>query len=352
MNKSIWASFLFLFSTHCGKGLSSLEILWQVQTSGVTASLRGLCAVDSLTAWASGSAGTVIRTLDGGNTWVQVSPAGYDSLDFRDIQAFDESRAVTVSAGSPAVILMTEDGGQSWTKRYQAAEYGIFFDAMDFQDPLNGIAFSDPVGGKFYIVRTTDGGSTWNPLAPDDSPDAMEGEAGFAASGTCLAGKGHTVWIGTGGGAARVLRSRDRGTSWSAFQTPMTCGSPSRGIFSVSFLNKRIGIAVGGDFAHPDLDSACAAYSLDAGRSWRNAERNPAGYRSCVVWIESSPRAALAVGTTGSDMSLDYGKTWSPADSTGYHAVAAVPGGRSGWASGAGGRIARWTAKSSYPGAK
>lgn len=37
---------------------------------------RGLAAVDRSTAWVAGSKGTVLRTVDGGRSWRDVSPPG------------------------------------------------------------------------------------------------------------------------------------------------------------------------------------------------------------------------------------------------------------------------------------
>jgi hypothetical protein len=42
------------------------QAVWQVQESGTTAGLRGIDSVDGTVAWASGSGGTVLRTIDGG----------------------------------------------------------------------------------------------------------------------------------------------------------------------------------------------------------------------------------------------------------------------------------------------
>ena len=42
---------------------------WTTQTSGVTARLRGVSAVSERVAWASGSGSTVLRTMDGGQSW-------------------------------------------------------------------------------------------------------------------------------------------------------------------------------------------------------------------------------------------------------------------------------------------
>ena len=61
---------------------------WTVQTSGVTARLRGVSAVTEQVAWASGENNTILRTADGGATWARVAnPAPIDKLDFRDVEA-------------------------------------------------------------------------------------------------------------------------------------------------------------------------------------------------------------------------------------------------------------------------
>ncbi len=45
--------------------------VWQMQESGTTAGLRGIDSVDGTVAWASGTNGTVLRTIDGGAHWTQ-----------------------------------------------------------------------------------------------------------------------------------------------------------------------------------------------------------------------------------------------------------------------------------------
>jgi len=45
----------------------------QAQNSGTTTRLRGVSAVNENVAWASGAAGTVLRTVDGGARWDRVS---------------------------------------------------------------------------------------------------------------------------------------------------------------------------------------------------------------------------------------------------------------------------------------
>ncbi|MBP1682473.1 MAG: hypothetical protein H6Q27_36, partial [Ignavibacteriaceae bacterium] len=42
---------------------------WKKLQSPVNVTLRYICFVDSLTGWAAGEAGTIIRTTDGGDSW-------------------------------------------------------------------------------------------------------------------------------------------------------------------------------------------------------------------------------------------------------------------------------------------
>ena len=69
------------------------------QNSRTDVPLRGISAVSEKVAWASGARGTVLRTVDGGTTWQTLVIAGADSLDFRDIQGFDQNTAFVLSIG-------------------------------------------------------------------------------------------------------------------------------------------------------------------------------------------------------------------------------------------------------------
>ncbi|RYG26334.1 MAG: oxidoreductase, partial [Chitinophagaceae bacterium] len=116
--------------------------------------MRGLSVVSNDVAWVSGSAGHIGKTLDGGKTWEWQQPKGYEKLDFRDIEAFDEKNAIAVNAGSPAFIIRTNDGGKSWQEVYKNTDSLIFLDGMDFWDPMHGIIFGDPIKNKMQLLKT------------------------------------------------------------------------------------------------------------------------------------------------------------------------------------------------------
>jgi photosystem II stability/assembly factor-like uncharacterized protein len=90
----------------------SAQIRFLPQTSGVQASLRGLAAINSRTAWASGTNGTVLLTTDGA-TWQRRAVPGAEALDFRDIAAFNSRRAILLAAGpgEKSRLYRTRDAG-------------------------------------------------------------------------------------------------------------------------------------------------------------------------------------------------------------------------------------------------
>ena len=325
---------------------STAEAQWTPQRSGTTASLRGLHAVNDSVVWASGTKGTVLRTVDGGARWEAHVVTGADSLDFRDVQGLDARTAVVASAGNPARLYRTADGGRRWTQVYQHPDTTAFFDGLTFWDARNGVVYSDPVGGRWVVLLTSDGGRTWRPLPSEALPAPLAGEASFAASGTGIAAmRPGTVWFATGGGrAARVFRSEDRGRRWTAAETPVVAGEGAAGIFSIAFADRRRGVAVGGVYTKPASDSANAAVTTDGGRSWRLPKgRRPGGYRSGAAAVPGTRgRTFVAVGTTGTDLSTDGGESWTAIGTEGFNSVTFATR-DDGWAVGDKGRVARWT---------
>lgn len=229
---------------------------------------------------------------------------------------------------------------------FETAEKGVFLDAMAFWDDQHGIALSDPVGGKLFLLATDDGGVTWSRIPTDNAPPMLPNEAAFAASGTCLIVQGKSnVWIGTGGGErARVFRSTDRGRTWSVADTPIHAGNAAAGIFSVAFTDAQHGVAVGGQYNKPKELFDNVAVTSDGGITWRIAKGPlPAGYMSGVSFVPgTNGRSLVAVGLAGTAASTDGGESWSMVDSVAYNSVAFASR-TAGWAVGPRGRIAKWT---------
>jgi photosystem II stability/assembly factor-like uncharacterized protein len=324
---------------------------WTAQTSGTTVRFRGVSAVSSSVAWASGDKGTYARTTDGGRTWRAGTVPGAAELDFRDVDGFDANTAylLSIGEGEKSRIYKTVDGGLHWELQFKSSRAESFFDAMAFWDSEHGIAMSDPVGGRFLIITTSDGGRTWKEMPAEGMPQALPGEGAFAASGTCITVRGkRNVWFGTGGpGGARVFRSSDGGRTWAVTKTPVISGQAA-GIFSITFWNPRHGVIVGGDYTKEGEALNNAAITVDGGRTWTLVrDSNPRGYRSGVAFIPGMAEPTLiAVGPTGSDYSTNGGRRWTNIGGDGFHSVSFATAG-AGWAVGEGGRIAVFKGRAS-----
>jgi photosystem II stability/assembly factor-like uncharacterized protein len=318
-------------------------VQWTAQTSGITARLRGVSAVNDRVAWASGADGTILHTADGGQTWQRQSIPGTEKLDFRDIDAVSETVAYVLSIGSgdASRIYKTTDAGVHWTLQFTNDNPKAFYDAMAFWDTNRGIAVSDSVDGQFVILTTRDGGRVWTRMPQASLPAALPNEGAFAASGTNVAvlAPNH-VWIGTGAATrARVLRSSDAGATWAIADTPLPA-SPSAGIFSVAFRDARHGIIVGGDFKKEAEAVNNAAVTSDGGLTW-TAVAGLGGYRSAAACVAGAKPWWVAVGPTGADFSTDDGRTWKAIEGQGYHAISIARRGTIGWGVGESGRIAK-----------
>ena len=288
---ALTASLLGILTAGCSttRNTQATTITCIACPTGTDASLRGLCAVSSTTCWAGGDRGRVLRTTDAGKTWQVYTVPGATELEIRDVHGFDADRALVMTAGQPARIYRTDDGGQTFTCTHESPHAEAFLDSIAMWNDLDGLAFSDPVEGHFLILRTRDGGRRWTEIPAHRLPEPHDGEAGFAASGTCIAvADGDSAFILTGGRASRVLRSTDAGSSFQAVATPLRAGEPSTGGFGLAFRNARVGIAVGGNYLEPTVASGNCAITNDGGQSWRTPKTPPSGYRSAVVWLPGS----------------------------------------------------------------
>jgi len=284
----------------------------------VRSSFRGLSVVNDSVAWVSGSKGWVGRTNSRGQHWEFNQVPGFEGLDFRSLYAFNSSSAIIANAGSPGYILHTSNGGKTWQTVYTNNNSAVFIDGVDFWNDDEGVVYGDPIDGRMFLLFTKDGGKTWHEPAIETRPKLNEGEASFAASGTgirCYDKK--RLVIATGGKTSRLFISDNRGKTWRTSNPPVQQGKESAGIFSVAF-KKKWGVVVGGDFVMDSLRIKNSFYTTDDGKTWKEANPSPRGYRECVEYI--SLNAFIASGPTGTELLIDNG--WSPiSDDKGFHVI-------------------------------
>lgn len=317
--------------------------VWQMQDSGTTASLRGIDSVDGTVAWASGTGGTVLRTTDGGAHWQRCATPDADkdgaTLDFRGVQAWDAQTAIVMASGpgDESRLYKTTDACKTWELllKNPDAPNGFFDSFWMYPNYKVGIVLGDPVNRRIVVLETHDGGARWKSDASSGlSIDGMS-IGGFAASNSLLAQtrSGYMYGFVVGGKSGSYYFQRNSSfDNWGRVALPLAGNSESAGPFAFAMRSTRAKctdcvdpvdysfIAVGGDYTKPNDSTGTAARTSDGGLHWTASTTPPHGYRSAVQWSPSL-KAWITVGTNGSDISRDDGRTWQPLDNCNWNAL-------------------------------
>lgn len=335
---------LFDFSSSVAQKDVSVAII----TSGTNTSLRGMSIPTEDVIWVSGSNGTIGKSVDAGRTWRWIIVPGFEKRDFRDIEAFDSSTAIAMAVDNPAYIIKSTDGGATWKKVFEQSRAGMFLDAMDFKNDKEGICIGDPLNigetGRrlFYIIRTFDGGDTWNEVAMYKMPAAAQGEAIFAASGSNISFLDNPDFeyaFVTGGAVSNLYLIGRQGKPNKAVPIPIVQGKESAGTFSMATDKQKKFYCIGGDYKAPTDYFDNYYYTTDAGGRWGTPSVGPPfGYRSCIRIIDD--KKLVACGPTGVDFAVDGHKEWRKASLESFN-VCMVSKGKQVFFAGEKGKIGR-----------
>lgn len=326
----------------CLSTLHAQQPTIQILESGKKISIRGLSVVTDNIIWASGSGGSVARSLDGGQTFTWMKVPGYEKSDFRDIEAFDENTAIIMGITTPAVLLKTTDGGKSWRKVFEDTTKGAFFDAMDFSNEKYGFLVGDPINNAAFIAQTLNQGEDWTVWSTGRVGSifqVIEGEAFFASSGTNLKmmSYGYNHFIMASGGKTSSL--------WyvnGKYPIPIMQGKESTGANSIAMFDNKNAVIVGGDFTKDTIsNNNCVFFKLNFPRkvAFKIPKTPPHGYRSCVIFM--SKKKLLTCGTSGIDISKDGGNNWELISKESFHVCQKAKKGKAVFLAGGNGRIAK-----------
>ena len=180
-------------------------VTWETQTSGSNTPYTSLFFIDENEGWAGGSK-CIFHTIDKGNTW--------ESQQLPDVLSIIEdiffiNHNIGWAVGARNTILKTTDGGESWNTIQYSFGSDIRFYGVCFYNELVGTV----VGGRSYddygvIMKTNNGGETWVDISPADC-------YGLTSVTFIDTLKG---WIcgygGTGGQPAELYKTIDGGHSW------------------------------------------------------------------------------------------------------------------------------------------
>lgn len=279
---------------------------WRPLEKTTTKNLNRLCFLDSLSGWVVGDSGTIIRTTNGGQSWVHQESGVTD--DIIDIFMLNANRgwALALDLVGPTygtTILTTTNSGANWQSKPFPVEERFFY-KVRFLDSLVGWMG----GGSF--VGTTNGGVSWFDATVDSSLWAnhpvrnikfFSPNYGYAIGGI------HDI-------SAVIWRTTNGGGNWS----PTEVGAePLNDFHYFDSLNI---MCIGGDFEY----GVSLVKSSDAGESWEYVYLGIMG-EGRALSFRTSAEAWSAMGYSGTYMyTLDSGRTWSDIytpDSSGVYDV-------------------------------
>lgn len=273
---------------------------WEEQSSGTSAFLTGVSAVDALDVWAVGH-GVVLHTTDGGKTWKKVYEKA--STHFTDVCAADKNNIWFVGReGDPGTgvnfISKTEDGGATWRVQYTAAEpYAI--NAISAAGPQ--VAWA--VGAKGIILKTDDGGRTWVSQV-SGTPKELTSVCAVDANTAWAAGMSES-WNWYPGiyllyppfvGAPYypiILRTQDGGANWQAMQT----GTYSEGFDDIAGIDSLHAMAVGMDYIYSPIPMLAYDYyssTVYLALNYSDIYTAIATHNGGIVWMKVPDVASYA----------------------------------------------------------
>lgn len=210
---------------------------WTQLDSKINLPVRAIHFIDNNTGFAAGGessctgtgctppGGFILKTQDGGQTWKKV----FTPSDKIEINSIYFINATTGFCAGVNTVFKTIDGGQTWTEN-KINNIGGTMMKIYFADNQNGfiVCLFDK------ILKTTNGGSTWE----ISSPNRDVGYYSIASS------NGATYVAGQG----RIIKSVDGGNTWA------TLPNSPFDIFDIKFINQNKGFAFGrGNYSGGDF---------------------------------------------------------------------------------------------------
>ena len=240
--------------------------------------------VNSTTAYAAGSASTIIKTTDAGLTWNVTEYAGASSKILQSLYFLDENNGW--AGGYDGKLLHTTNAGVSWDS---VTGHTIqIITGISFPNPLLGIIVSSYQYSTCCasIFRTTDGGVSWTGIPlPSDGEDNLK-DAAFANDTLGIA-------VGLFG---NILKTTDAGASWIKQNSGTT-----ENLYAIDNVGGNIWMAAG--------NGRIILKSTDGGSSWTTVYQGITNYFEGIYMVDEN--TAYVCGYEGEiQKTTDGGSTW------------------------------------------
>lgn len=223
--------------------------------------------------WAVGDKGTMVESADDGATWSAVDST--TSQDLTDITFSDDSNGWAVGGAS---LLHTVDGGQSWNPLYLNGTHT--WAGVDCPSATTiCVAGTDSIAGRGCVVRSTDGGATWQQVLTSSGSHLLGTRFLDSSQGW--------AW----GDKANLYATTNGGTSWAAQNISSLFTSadlPCVRIYDVAFTDTSTGFAVCSVVPTSGSHAVSGSYILsttDCGATWTKTNTGLPSYRDAVTHL-------------------------------------------------------------------
>ena len=253
-------------------------INWDVQTQLDPIYFEDIVFLSRDKGWICGEYGSLLYTLDGGNTWLKKELAD-SSVAFYGMDFISEKTGILVGLNVKnrrPIIFLTEDSGESWRQK---------LDNLPLIGGLEHILFVNDhdwfIGGRGYILMTHDAGRNW--------------QAGILSENAVIRGlfmqnKSEGWAVGHEG---MIFKTMDGGLSWQKVEN-----FTQNRLRNIYFITKKEGFICGDN----NVEKGSLWYTLDGGKNWQSVLNDTPDLHR----VFPSPDHLWIIGKSGHLMKLSY----------------------------------------------
>lgn len=240
---------------------------------------------------------TLYKTEDGGLSWEEIYRPSYC-----EIVSIADRDKFWFTNYSVSEIWGTKDGGSNWVLQFYDPSLTNFINYLEMFDTLNGVAMGDAPtpNDPALILRTTDGGETWESMNDDELIGCLSFNVWRAIDFVNLDIGYFFDWLDN---PPKLYKTINGGKDWLVISDRLSCNM-------LKFYNSDIGLMQGGvcndTICEPNLYR-----TTDGGQNWEYIFIDSMNYANDIEFIPGKPSDVWMIAGNKGFFSSDTGRTWT-----------------------------------------